>query len=151
MEVIHLELNICLNYGLQDMIFQRLKKMGNKKIITKRRYGSWQSFIINLRKDKFKDIRVRKAIGLMFNFEWSNKTLFYDLYARINSFWENSDMAATGKPSKDELIILNSLKNTLPSGIIDSDVAEVSVSSTKQLDRKIFEWHQNFLMTLVGK
>ena len=72
----------------------------------------------------------------MFNFEWSNKTLFYDLYARINSFWENSDMAATGKPSKDELIILNSLKNTLPSGIIDSDVAEVSVSSTKQLDRK---------------
>ena len=46
----------------------------------------------------------------MFNFEWSNKTLFYDLYARINSFWENSDMAATGKPSKDELIILNSLK-----------------------------------------
>ena len=76
---------------------------------------------------------------------------FYDLYARINSFWENSDMAATGKPSKDELIILNSLKNTLPSGIIDSDVAEVSVSSTKQLDGKIFEWHQNFSMMLVGK
>ena len=112
------------------------KKWVTKKLLPSGDMAPGQSFIINLRKDKFKDIRVRKAIGLMFNFEWSNKTLFYDLYARINSFWENSDMAATGKPSKDELIILNSLKNTLPSGIIDSDVAEVSVSSTKQLDRK---------------
>ena len=112
------------------------KKWVTKKLLPSGDMAPGQSFIINLRKDKFKDIRVRKAIGLMFNFEWSNKTLFYDLYARINSFWENSDMAATGKPSKDELIILNSLKNTLPSGIIDSDVAEVSISSTKQLDRK---------------
>ena len=112
------------------------KKWVTKKLLPSGDMAPGQSFIINLRKDKFKDIRVRKAIGLMFNFEWSNKTLFYDLYARINSFWENSDMAATGKPSKDELIILNSLKNTLPSGIIDSEVAEVSVSSTKQLDRK---------------
>ena len=112
------------------------KKWVTKKLLPSGDMAPGQSFIINLRKDKFKDIRVRKAIGLMFNFEWSNKTLFYDLYARINSFWENSDMAATGKPSKDELIILNSLKNTLPSGIIDSDVAEVSLSSTKQLDRK---------------
>ena len=112
------------------------KKWVTKKLLPSGDMAPGQSFIINLRKDKFKDIKVRKAIGLMFNFEWSNKTLFYDLYARINSFWENSDMAATGKPSEDELIILNSLKNTLPTGIIDSDVAEVSVSSTKQLDRK---------------
>ena len=112
------------------------KKWVTKKLLPSGDMAPGQSFIINLRKDKFKDIKVRKAIGLMFNFEWSNKTLFYDLYARINSFWENSDMAATGKPSQDELIILNSLKNTLPPGIIDSDVAEVSVSSTKQLDRK---------------
>ena len=112
------------------------KKWVTKKLLPSGDMAPGQSFIINLRKDKFKDIKVRKAIGLMFNFEWSNKTLFYDLYARINSFWENSDMAATGKPSKDELIILNSLKNALPLGIIDSEVAEVSFSSTKQLDRK---------------
>ena len=80
------------------------KKWVTKKLLPSGDMAPGQSFIINLRKDKFKDIRVRKAIGLMFNFEWSNKTLFYDLYARINSFWENSDMAATGKPSKDELI-----------------------------------------------
>ena len=112
------------------------KKWVTKKLLPSGDMAPGQSFIINLRKDKFKNIKVRKAIGLMFNFEWSNKTLFYDLYARINSFWENSDMAATGKPSQDELIVLNSLKTTLPPGIIDSDVAEVSVSSTKQLDRK---------------
>ena len=48
--------------------------------------ASGQSFVFNLRKEKFQDIRVREAIGLMFNFEWSNDVLFYGLYARINSF-----------------------------------------------------------------
>ena len=66
------------------------KKWVTKKLLPNGDMAPGQSFIINLRRDKFKDIRVRKAIGLMFNFEWSNKTLFYDLYARINSFWENS-------------------------------------------------------------
>ena len=50
--------------------------------------ASGQSFIFNLRKEQFSDIRVREAIGLMFNFEWSNKTLFCGIYERIHSFWE---------------------------------------------------------------
>ena len=107
-----------------------------KKLLPNGDMAPGQSFIINLRRDKFKDIRVRKAIGLMFNFEWSNKTLFYDLYARINSFWENSDMSAEGKPSKAEMSILQSLEDILPDNLIDSEVAQVSFSSTKQLDRK---------------
>ena len=112
------------------------KKWVSKKLLPNGDMAPGQSFIINLRRDKFKDIRVRKAIGLMFNFEWSNKTLFYDLYARINSFWENSDMSAEGKPSKDEMNILQSVESILPDNIIDSEVAQVSFSSTKQLDRK---------------
>ena len=112
------------------------KKWVTKKLLPNGDMAPGQSFIINLRRDKFKDIRVRKAIGLMFNFEWSNKTLFYDLYARINSFWENSDMSAEGKPSKDEMNILQSVESILPDNIIDSEVAQVSFSSTKQLDRK---------------
>jgi microcin C transport system substrate-binding protein len=95
-----------------------------------------QSFIINLRREKFEDVKVRKALGLMFNFEWSNKTLFYDLYARINSFWENSDMSATSFPSTEELNILKPLKNLLPEGVLSENVASAAVSSTKQLDRK---------------
>jgi len=112
------------------------KKWITKKLLPNGDMAPGQSFIINLRRDKFKDIRVRKAVGLMFNFEWSNKTLFYDLYARINSFWENSDMSAEGKPLKAEMNILQSVKSILPDNVIDSEVAQVSLSSTKQLDRK---------------
>ena len=112
------------------------KKWVTKKLLPNGDMAPGQSFIINLRRDKFKDTRVRKAIGLMFNFEWSNKTLFYDLYARINSFWENSDMSAEGKPSKAEMNILQSVGSILPDNVIDSEVAQVSLSSTKQLDRK---------------
>ena len=112
------------------------KKWVTKKLLPNGDMAPGQSFIINLRRDKFRDIRVRKAIGLMFNFEWSNKTLFYDLYARINSFWENSDMSAEGKPSRAEMSILQSLEDFLPDNLIDSEVAQVSFSSTKQLDRK---------------
>ena len=112
------------------------KKWVTKKLLPNGDMAPGQSFIINLRRDKFKDTRVRKAIGLMFNFEWSNKTLFYDLYARINSFWENSDMSAKGKPSKAEMFILQSVERDLPDNVIDSEVAQVSYSTTKQLDRK---------------
>ena len=111
------------------------KKWVTKKLLPNGDIAPGQSFIINLRRDKFSDVKVRKAIGLMFNFEWSNKTLFYDLYARINSFWENSDMAAIGKPSKEEIDILREFESILPKNLINSEVAEVSVSSTKQLDR----------------
>ena len=112
------------------------KKWVTKKLLPNGDIAPGQSFIINLRRDKFSDVKVRKAIGLMFNFEWSNKTLFYDLYARINSFWENSDMAAIGKPSKEEIDILREFESMLPKNLINSEVAEVSISSTKQLDRK---------------
>ena len=95
-----------------------------------------QSFVLNLRKEKFQNIKVRQALGLMFNFEWSNKTLFYDLYARINSFWENSDMAAVGLPTEEELKILSPLKNILPEGVLTESVAMGAISSEKQLDRK---------------
>ena len=94
-----------------------------------------QSFVFNLRRDKFKDIRVREAISLLFNFEWSNKTLFYGLYARINSFWENSDLAATGLPSPEEMALLEPLKDKLPAGMLDQEPVTAPVSSDNQLDR----------------
>ena len=56
-----------------------------------------QGFLFNLRRAKFQDPRVREAIGLMFNFEWSNATLFYGLYARIDSLWENSWLGGHGR------------------------------------------------------
>ena len=98
--------------------------------------SSGQSFVINLRREKFHDIRVRKAIGLMFNFEWSNSTLFYGLYERINSFWDNSDLKATGIPDTEELEILNKHKALLDVNTFGQEVYTFPKSSSKQLDRK---------------
>ena len=58
-----------------------------------------QGFWYNTRREKLKDARVREAIGLCFDFEWSNKRLFYDLYKRTDSFFELGPMQAEGKPS----------------------------------------------------
>ena len=94
-----------------------------------------QSFIFNLRREQFTDIRVRKALGLMFNFEWSNKTLFYGIYERISSFWENSYLKATGLPSNGELAFLNPLKNILPDTVLKAEAELAPTSSKRQLDR----------------
>lgn len=72
-----------------------------------------QGFFINTRRDKFKDARVREALDLAFDFEWSNKKLFYGLYTRTQSFFENSDMKASGKPSPEELALLEPFKDKL--------------------------------------
>ena len=98
--------------------------------------ASGQSFIFNLRKDQFKDIRVREAIGMMFNFEWSNKTLFFGIYERIHSFWENSYLKAEGLPSEDELVFLEPLKENLPQTVFSEEAKLAPQSSERQLDRQ---------------
>ena len=73
-----------------------------------------QAFILNLRRAKFQDIRVRTAMDLAFDFEWTNRTLFYDLYKRTNSMFENSDLAAHMPPSAAELALLEPLRGRVP-------------------------------------
>ncbi len=94
-----------------------------------------QSFIFNLRREKFQDPRVREAIGLMFNFEWSNETLFNGLYDRIHSLWENSDMAAEGLPTPEELAILEPLADGLAPGVLTEPAVMAATSGARQLDR----------------
>ncbi|NDR57097.1 extracellular solute-binding protein [Aliiruegeria sabulilitoris] len=94
-----------------------------------------QSFVMNMRRPQFQDPKVREAIGLMFNFEWSNEQLFYGLYERVNSFWENSDLAATGLPSEAERALLEPLKDKLPEGVLDQEPPMAPVSGPRQLDR----------------
>lgn len=96
-----------------------------------------QTFVLNMRRPQLQDPRVRQAIALMFNFEWSNETLFYGLYARNDSLWENSDLAATGVPSPEELAILEPLADLLPPGVLDGPVVAAPTSSVEtQLDRR---------------
>ncbi|MCH9765441.1 MAG: extracellular solute-binding protein [Alphaproteobacteria bacterium] len=76
-----------------------------------------QGFFINIRRDKFKDVRVRQALDLAFDFEWSNKNLFYGLYKRTASFFENSPMKASGPPSPEELALLEPFRDKLPGSV----------------------------------
>ncbi|WP_179378633.1 extracellular solute-binding protein [Jannaschia marina] len=97
-----------------------------------------QSFIFNLRRDKFSDPRVRQAIGMMFNFEWSNETLFYGIYDRIESFWENTEFKAAGVPEGREREILQAVVDAgdLDPAILTEEAATPPASGPRQLDRR---------------
>lgn len=86
-----------------------------KEQITHQNPQGMQAFWFNLRKDKFKDPNTRKALGLLFDFEWTNKTLFYGAYKRTESFFSNSELASSGIPKGDELAVLQQFKTQLPS------------------------------------
>lgn len=73
-----------------------------------------QGFVFNTRKPIFQDVRVRHALSLLLDFEWTNKQLFNGAYTRTRSYFENSEMAATGLPDADELAILEPLRGKIP-------------------------------------
>ena len=77
-----------------------------------------QGFVMNMRRPLFADVRVRKALGLAFDFEWMNRQLFFDQYTRLDSYYSDSEMAAIGTPGslpgKDELHLLEPLRAALP-------------------------------------
>ena len=76
--------------------------------------GDFQAFLINTRRDKFKDVRVREALELAFDFEWMNRRLMFQSYTRSRSYFNNSDFEAQGMPGSDELAILQPLRKKLP-------------------------------------
>jgi microcin C transport system substrate-binding protein len=73
-----------------------------------------QAFIFNLRRSKFSDPRVRRAIGLAFDFETANKSLFYGLYRRLNSYFDDSELAARDLPTGRELALLEEIRDKVP-------------------------------------
>ena len=76
--------------------------------------GIMQAFVINLRRDKFKDERVRRAFNLAFPFEELNKTVFYGLYERVGSYFHGLELASSGLPEGKEFEILESLRDKVP-------------------------------------
>ena len=73
-----------------------------------------QGWWINTRRQRFRDPRVREAIGLCFDFAWTNRNLMYGAYTRTASFFENSELKAGGTPSPEELALLQPLAKDLP-------------------------------------
>jgi microcin C transport system substrate-binding protein len=78
-----------------------------------------QGFVFNLKREPWQDPEVREAVRLMFNFEWSNDTLFYGLYSRPYSFWGGSDLAAEGVPEGEERALLEGL---VEEGLLDASI-----------------------------
>jgi microcin C transport system substrate-binding protein len=76
-----------------------------------------QGWFINMRRDKFKDPRVREALIYAFDFEWTNRTIMYGAYARTVSPFQNSDMMAVGPPSPEELKLLEPFRGQVPDEI----------------------------------
>ena len=76
--------------------------------------GVMQAFAFNIRRDKFKDPRVRRAFNFAFDFEEMNRQLFYGQYERCNSYFQGTELAATGLPQGLELEILQTVKDQVP-------------------------------------
>ncbi|TBV10161.1 extracellular solute-binding protein [Phytopseudomonas dryadis] len=73
-----------------------------------------QALFMNTRRTTFADVRVREALGLMFDFEWTNRTLFNGSYTRASSYYPNSEFSATGKPEGAEWLLLSPYRQQLP-------------------------------------
>ena len=82
-----------------------------------------QGFVFNTRKPLFKDRLVRRALGMAFDFEWTNKTLFFSQYTRSSSFFSNSNYAAKGLPEAAELKLLDPLRDHLPTEVFTQPLA----------------------------
>ncbi len=78
-----------------------------------------QGFAMNTRRNRFKDVRVRRALTLAFDFEWSNSQLFYNQYERCDSYFSNSELASSGLPQGEELALLDEFRDQLPAAVFN--------------------------------
>ncbi|WP_079227371.1 extracellular solute-binding protein [Pseudomonas putida] len=73
-----------------------------------------QGFIFNLQRPALKDVRTRQAVAQLWDFEWTNRSMYYNQYQRLQSFFPNSNLAATALPDEQELAILEPFRNEVP-------------------------------------
>ncbi len=115
-----------------------------KETLPDERASGAQGFFLNMRRDKFADIRVRKALDMAFDFEWTNKNLFFGAYQRTGSFFENSILRASGKPTPEQRALLEPLKDMLPASAFEA-AYEPPVSNGSGQDRKLLRTAANLL------
>jgi len=120
------------DYGFPAVLDGRVKK----SLFPAERRPSMQGWFFNTRRAKFRDPRTRQAIGLAFDFEWSNRNLFFNSYTRLASYFEKSDFAATGLPGPDELALLEPHRGKLPPEVFGEAVVP-PVSDGSGRDRKL--------------
>ena len=81
--------------------------------------SGFQSYVINTRRDKFKDVRVREALGLAIDYEWMNRQMFYGAYQRVRGLFGNTDCQASGLPGPQELAILEPWRSQIAPAAMD--------------------------------
>lgn len=108
-----------------------------KRTFPRERRPTMQAWAVNQRRERFRDPRVREAISLCFDFEWTNKNLFFGLYARAQSCFGNSDFEAFGLPTSDELDVLARYRDRVPEAIFEAPVS-MAVSDGTGRDRAQF-------------
>ena len=110
-----------------------------KKVFSHSNNAGMQGFLMNTRRDIFADRRVRQAIGLAFDFAWTNSALFFNQYTRADSFFSNSHLAARGVPQGLELEYLEQFRDVVPQEVFDTPlsppVAEGKDGQRKNLRR----------------
>jgi microcin C transport system substrate-binding protein len=106
------------NFPARDKGFVKLEAFPDESS------GSMQAYVVNLRRDKFKDQRVRRALNLAYDFEGANKATYFDLYFRNDSYFDGSELASSGLPEGRELDILKEFKAKFPDGISDTVFTE---------------------------
>ncbi len=79
--------------------------------------GRMQAFVFNLRREQFKDVRLRRAFNYAYDFEEMNKQLFFGQYKRINSYFEGTELASSGLPEGQELAILETVRDKVPADV----------------------------------
>jgi microcin C transport system substrate-binding protein len=92
-----------------------------KEEISHNRSSGMQGFAFNTRRAIFQDPKVRRALAYTFDFEWSNKTLFYGQYTRTRSYFDNSELAATDLPEGDELELLERFRGRIPDAVFNAE------------------------------
>ena len=80
-----------------------------------------QSYAFNIRREKFQDPKVRQALAYAFDFEWTNKSLFYGQYKRTASYFSNSELASSGLPDEGELALLEPLRDQIPKEVFTTE------------------------------
>jgi microcin C transport system substrate-binding protein len=99
-----------------------------KEAIAHQQPTGMQAFAFNTRRAIFRDPQVREALGLAFDFEWTNRNLFYGAYTRSHSYFSNSELASSGLPAGEELILLEKFKDSIPQQVFGEEYTPPSTS-----------------------
>ena len=113
------------------------KKFINLEEIPNQNPQPMQAFIFNTTQAQLSDRRVRQALGLLFDFEWTNKTLFYGAYKRSYSYFQNSDYMARGIPQGRELEILMPYKDQLPPELFTTEYNPPKTNGSGRIRQQI--------------